>query len=232
MSTHLVKHQKMTKRSIKEDALVTAAFRANDVWEQHGRVILTIVGAVILVIVLGVFVMRTRAQSEARAQGDLFRAVLAVAQGDFVTAGPMLKELVDNSPGTNAARDALRYLGDVALEQGKAGEAITWYQKYIEKSHGDHADVLAGTWGLAAAQESNKAFADAAASYAEASKQSTTENEKGRALLAAARCYLGAGQNAKAIETYHAALALTLAEQPIHDAANARLGELQAAETK
>src|SRR5690349_6565582 len=144
----------------------------------------------------------------------------------------MLKELVDNSPGTNAARDALRYLGDVALEQGKAGEAVGWYQKYIDKSRGSRADLLAGTWGLAAAQETNKAFMDAAASYGEVAKQSGTENEKGRALLAQARCYLGAGQNAKAIETYHAALALTLAEQPIHDAANARLGELQAAEAK
>ena len=232
MSTHLVKHQKMTKRSIKEDALVTAAFRASDVWERHGRVILAVAGAVVLVAVLAVFVMRTRAQSEERAQGDLFRAVLAVQQGDYVTGGPMLKELVDNSPGTNAARDALRYLGDVSMEQGKPGEAVDWYKKYIDKSRGDRDAVLAGTWGLAAAQETNKAFAEAAATYGDAAKQSKTENEKGRALLAQARCYLRAGQNAKAIETYNAAIALPLAEQPIHDAAKAHLGEIQGAETK
>jgi tetratricopeptide (TPR) repeat protein len=232
MSTHLVKHQKMTKRSIKEDALVTAAFRANDLWERHGRVILAVAGAAVLVAVLSVFVTRTRAQSEQRAQGDLFRAVLAVSQGDYVTGGPMLKELVDNSPGTKAARDALRYLGDVSMAQGKSGEAVTWYKKYIDKSGGDRAAVLAGTWGLAAAQEDNKAFADAAATYGDAAKRSSSENEKGRALLAQARCYLRAGQNAKAIETYRAAVALPLAEQPIHDAANARLGELQGVETK
>jgi tetratricopeptide (TPR) repeat protein len=232
MSTHLVKHQKMTKRSIKEDALVTAAFRANDVWEQHGRVILAIAGAGVLVAVLVVFVMRTRAQSEERAQGDLFRAELAVQQGDYVTGGPMLKELVDNSPGTDAARDALRYLGDVALLAGKPGEAVDWYRKYIDKARGNHEATLAGTWGLAVAQENNKSFADAAATYGEAAKASGTQNEQGRALLAQARCYLRAGQNAKAIEIYRAAVALPLAEQPIHDAANARLGELQGAETK
>lgn len=232
MSTHLVKHQKMTKRSIKEDALVTAAFRANDLWNRHGRVILAVAGAVVLVAVLTAFVVRTRAQSEARAQGDLFRAVLALSQGDYVTSGPMLKELVDNSSGTKAARDALRYLGDVALEQGKWAEAITWYKQYVAKSRGDKNAVLAGTWGLAAAQESNKSFADAAASYGEAAKLAPTDNERGRALLGQARCYMRGGQTAKAIETYRAAVAVPLAEQPIHDAANARLGELQGDATK
>ena len=109
MSTHLVKHQKLTKRHMKEDALVTAAFKATEVWERHGRVILAVAGGAVLVAVLAIFVMRTRAQSEARAQGDLFRAVLAMQQNDYVTGGPMLKELVDNSSGTRAAREALRY---------------------------------------------------------------------------------------------------------------------------
>ena len=231
MSTHLVKHQKMSKRQIKEDALVTAAFKATDLWERHGRVILAIAGGAVLVAILAVFVMRTRAQSEERAQGDLFRAILAVQQGDFVTGGPMLKELVDNSPGTNAARDGLRYLGDVAMMQGKPAEAVDWYKKYVQKAGGDKNAVLAGTWGLAAAQEDAKQFADAAATYGDAGKRSGSDNERGRAMLAQARCYLRAGQNAKAIETYNAVVKLPQAEQPILDAANAKLGELSGAAT-
>jgi TolA-binding protein len=227
MTTHLVKHQKMTKRQIKEDALVTAAFRATEVWERHGRAILIALGAVVLAVVLVLFVMRSRAQSEERAQGELFRAVLSMGQGDYVTAGPMMKELIDNSPGTKAARDATRYMGDISLAQGKPAEAITWYQKYLEKAGGDKAAALAAAWGLGAARENNKAFADAAAAYADAAKRSGSDNERGRAMLAEARCYLRAGQNAKALETYQAVLRLPMAEQPILDAANARLGEFQ-----
>jgi tetratricopeptide (TPR) repeat protein len=227
MSTHLVKHQKMTKRSIKEDALVTAAFRATDVWERHGRAILIGAGALVLVAVLSVFVMRTRAQSEEQAQANLFRAVLSMAQGDYVTAGPMLKELIDNSAGTKAARDAMRYMGDAAMAQGKPSEAASWYQKFVAASGGDKAAALAGVWGLAAAQENNKSFAEAAAAYGDAAKRSGSDNERGRAMLAQARCYLRGGQNAKAMEVYKAVVALPLAEQPIHDAANARLGEFQ-----
>lgn len=232
MTTHLVKHQKMTKRQIKEDALVTAAFRATEVWERHGRVILAVVAGAILVAVLAVFVMRTRAQSEQRAQGDLFRAIMALTQGDYVTGGPMLKELVDNSPGTQAARDALRYLGDASMAQGKPAEAADWYRKYIAKAGGDKSAVLAGTWGLAAAQEDAKAFNEAAAAYADAAKRSTTDNERGRAMLGEARCYMRGGQNAKAIETYSAILRIPNAEQPITDAAKARLGELSGAATQ
>jgi tetratricopeptide (TPR) repeat protein len=231
MSTHLVKHQKMTKRQMKEDALVTAAFRATEIWERHGRAILIAAASIVVVVVLGLFVMRTRAQSEERAQGELFRAILAVNQGDYVTAEPMLKELIDNSPGTNAARDAHRYLADALIAEGKPAEAAPWYRKYVAKSGGNKAAALAGQWGLAAALESEKKFAEAAAAYAEAAKRSETDNERGRAMLGEARSYMRAGQTAKAIEIYQAIVALPLAEQPIHDAANARLGELQGVPT-
>jgi tetratricopeptide (TPR) repeat protein len=231
MTTHLVKHQKMTKRQIKEDALVTAAFRATEIWERHGRTILIAAGAIVLLVVLGLFVARTRAQSEERAQGELFRAVLAVNQGDYVSAGPMLKELIDNSPGTNAAREAHRYLADAMMAQGKPSEAVTWYRKYVEKAGGNASAALAGQWGLAAALENEKKFAEAAAAYAEAAKRSSSDNERGRAMLGEARCYMRAGQTAKAVEVYTAVVNLPLAEQPIHDAANARLGELQAGAT-
>jgi len=204
MSTRLVKHHKMTKRHMKEDALVTAAFRATELWERHGRTILVAVGAVVLV------------------------AVLAVNQGDYVSAGPMLKELIDNSPGTRSARDAERYLADVLAAQGKYGEAAAGFRKYIDKAGGDKAAALAGYWGLAAALESNKQFAEAAAAYDEAAKRSATDNERGRAMLGEARSYMRAGQTDKAIETYNAVARLPLAEQPILDAANVRLGELKA----
>jgi tetratricopeptide (TPR) repeat protein len=227
MSTRLVKHQKMTKRQIKEDALVTAAFRATEVWERHGRTILVVAGAVVLVAVLILFVTRTRAQSEERAQGELYRAVLAVNQGDYVTAGPMLKELIDNSPGTRSARDAERYLAVVMVAQGRYSEAVASYRKFIDRSGGDAVATLTGYWGLASALETDKKFTEAAAAYAEAAKRSGTDNERGRAMLAEARSYMRAGQNEKAIETYQAVTRLALAEQPILDAANARLGELQ-----
>jgi TolA-binding protein len=138
-----------------------------------------------------------------------------------------LKELIDNSPGTRSARDAERYLAVVMVAQGRYSEAVASYRKFIDRSGGDAVATLTGYWGLASALETDKKFTEAAAAYAEAAKRSGTDNERGRAMLAEARSYMRAGQNEKAIETYQAVTRLALAEQPILDAANARLGELQ-----
>jgi|SRR5687767_13013663 len=226
MSTHLVKHHKITKRQMKEDLLVTTAFRATEVWERYGRSILIGLGAVLLVGLLAFFVMRTRAQAEQRAMGDLFRATVALNQGDAASAGPMLREIIDNSTGTKAARDAMLLLGDAMMAQRNPKEAATWYQKYVEKARGNRELERAGYLGLGAALEDSGNFAGAADAYAEAAERGDTENKRGRALLAQARSLSRAGQNQKAMELYQKIAALPGAEIPIRDAANMHLGEL------
>jgi tetratricopeptide (TPR) repeat protein len=226
MATHIVKHQKMTKRQIKEDPLVTAAFRATMVWERFGRRILIGAGAALLVALLVFFVMRTRAQAEHRAAADYFRASVALNQGDAASATPMLRELIDNSPGTKAARDAMLLLGDAAMVQRNPKEAVTWYQRYVEKVRGNKDLSLAGYLGLGAALEDAGSFAQAADAYAKAAENARTDNERGRALLAQARSLGRAGQSRKAIEIYQTISAMSGAEIPIRDAANMHLGEL------
>ncbi|MGE5175499.1 MAG: tetratricopeptide repeat protein [Hyphomicrobiales bacterium] len=227
MAAHLAKHQKMTKRQMKEDPLVTAAFRATEVWEQHGRTILIVAGAVVLVGLLVFFVLRTRSQAEEKARGDLFRAMITLQQGDYATAGPMLKELIDNAPGTGSARDALLMLGDASMGQKNPAEAATWYQKYIDKVGGDRVMARAGYLGLGTAYEDAGEFVKAADAYAKAAELGTSDNQRGRAMLSEARSLTRAGQVDKAIDLYRKIVALPTAEIPVHDAANMHLGELQ-----
>lgn len=226
MSTHLVKHQKLTKRQMKEDPLVTAAFRATEVWERFGRTILIAVGGILLLGLLIFFVLRTRAQAEQRAMGDLFRASVMLSQGDAQSAAPMLKELVDNSPGTNAARDATLLLGDAMMAQRNPKEAASWYQKYVDKAGGDKTREQAGYLGLGAALEDGGQFVPAAEAYAKSADRADSDNIRGRALLAEARSLSRAGQNQKAIELYRKIAVLPGAEIPIKDAAAMHLGEL------
>jgi TolA-binding protein len=228
MSTHLVKHQKMTKRQMKEDPLVTAAFRATDLWERHGSRILVVAGALALLGLLAFFMGQARAKAEEKASGDLFRATLAVNQGEYDSAVSMLKEIIDNQPGTDSAREAMLYLGDSYLALHKPTDAATWYRKYLEKVGGNRQKSRLGHYALGTALEDGGQFGPAADAYAEAARRSSTDNERGRAMLAQARSLLRAGQTAKAAELYRAVTALPSAEQPIMDAANVRLGELAA----
>lgn len=227
MSTHLVKHQKITRRQIKEDPLVTAAFRATEVWERHASRILIVLGGVALVGLLAFFMMQARSKAEEKASGDLFRATLAMQQGDYTSAAPMLKEIVDNEPGTKAARTAMLYLGDAAEAQGHSGESAGWYRRYLEKTGGNKDLERMGYNGLGAALEDAHQYGPAADAYAEAAKRGTTDNMRGRALMAQARALLGAGQTAKAIEVYKSVSLLPDAEQGLTDAAKEKIGELQ-----
>ena len=228
MTTRLVKHQKLTKRQIKEDPLVTAAFRGTQIWEQHGTRILLGLGAVVLLVLLVFFVSRTRAQAEARASADLFRAEMSVGQNDFGTALQMLSEIVDSSPGTNAARTAMLYLGDSYLGQGKAADAINWYRRALGKAGRDAEAKVAATHGLAAALEDRGDFAQAAATYADLAKLGSSDNDRGRAMLEQARCLAKAGQTQKAIEVYQAAQRLPVVDADIWNAAGVAIGELSA----
>ena len=226
MTTRLVKHQKLTKRQIKEDPLVTAAFRGTQIWEQHGSRILLGVGAVALVALLVFFVSRTRAQSEERAGADLFRAQMSVGQNDYATAVQMLREIVDAAPGTRAARSAMLYLGDAYLGQGKPAEAVNWYRRALGKAGSDDVAKEAALHGLAAALEDRGDFAQAASTYADLAKMQTTDDDRGRTMLAEARCLAKAGQSPKAISVYQSVQRLPVVDADIWNAAGVGMGEL------
>lgn len=228
MTTRLVRHQKLTKKQIKEDPLVTAAFRGTQIWETHGTRILIALGALVVVFLLVFFVSRTRAQSEERAQGDLFRAQMSVAQSDFPTAQQMLKEIVDTAPGTRAATAAMIYLGDTYAAQGKPGEAVNWYRRALAKAKKDDELRISSLQGLATALEDRRDFTQAAATYEELVKLGTNDNERGRAMLAQARCLANAGQKEKAIAVYQAIQRLPVVDQNIIATAGVSMGELTA----
>lgn len=226
MTTRLVKHQKLTKRQIKEDPLVTAAFRGTQVWEQHGSRILIGLGVLVLLVLLVFFVSRSRAQTEERADADLFRAEMSVGQNDYASAVQMLREIVDSSPGTNAARSAMLYLGDAYTAQGKPGEAVNWYRRGLAKAGKDREAKVAGLSGLAAALEDRGDFAQAATNYAELAKLGTSDNERGRMMLAQARCLAKAGQIKNAVAVYQAVQRLPVVDTDLLNAAGVGAGEL------
>lgn len=227
MTAHLVRHQKLTKRQIKEDPLVTAAFRARELWESHGQKILIGLGAVVVLVVLGYLILHARSQAEQRASGDLFRAELSVQQGDYPTAIQMLTELIDNAPDTRAARHAMVLLADSYAAQEKPRDAATWYRKALDKAGKDPILRLSAASGFATSLEDGGQFAEAANAYGAVVRDVTTDNERGRALFAQARCLLAAGQRAKAIEALRAVIALPTAEPAVTEPALERLGELE-----
>jgi len=100
-------------------------------------------------------------------------------------------------------------------------------RKYIEKAGGDKERARIGYFALGTALEDSKQYVQAAEAYANAVTRSSNDNDRGRAMHGEARSYVRASQVPKAIEVYTAITRLPAAEQPLQDAAKAKLGELQ-----
>jgi tetratricopeptide (TPR) repeat protein len=231
MTTHLVRHQKLTKRQIKEDPLVTAAFRAREFWDAHGQKILIGIGAVVVLAVLGYMILRARGQAEERASGDLFRAEISIQQADYPSAIQVLTQLIESAPDTRASRRAMALLGDSYAAQQKPRDAATWYRKALDKAGKDPILRLSAARGLAASLENAGQFAEAAAAYGEVVRAVKTDNDRGRAMYAQARCLLAAGQRQKAIQILRAVNALPAADLGVTQPALERLGELEATQS-
>jgi TolA-binding protein len=228
MTTHLVRRHKLTKRQIKEDPLVTAAFRVREFWEAYGQRLLIALGALIVVLVLGYLILRARAQAEERATGDYFKAELSYQQGDYPSAIQVLTELIDNAPDTRAAHRAMILLGDSYAAQGKSRDAVTWYRKAVDHAGNNPVIKVGALYGLASALEDGGQFAEAAANYGKVVEDVKTDNERGRAMFDQARCLLAAGQRAKASEVLKGILMLPNADLSVTQPARERLGELGA----
>jgi len=176
--------------------------------------------------------LRARSQAEDRASGDLFKSTIAVQQGDYASAVQMLKELIDSSPDTDAAKQAMALLGDSYAAQGNAREAATWYRKALDRAGGDRALRVSSRTGLAAALEDGKKYVEAAATYAQIAQEAETDSDRGNAMLSQARCLLAAGQGAGAADLLRKILTLPGADQTVTDPAKARLGEIQASQAR
>jgi tetratricopeptide (TPR) repeat protein len=119
-------------------------------------------------------------------------------------------------------------LGDAYAAQGKPADAVPWYRKYLDKVGRDRDDKAAGLHGLAVALEDRGDFAQAASSYADLASIAENDNERGRAMIAQARCLAKAGQTQKAVAVYKDVQKLPVVAQDLYNAAGIGIGELTA----
>lgn len=193
--------KKLTKRQLKEDPVMTTAFRWVGFTEQHLRALLIAIGAVLVVAGLFYFVRQGRSSAERSAATRLAQARAEIQQGNIESAMTMVDQILDRSGGTNSGREALLLRADGALLLGKNEEAIEHYGRFLRQEK-DPVLRASALRGLAGALEQSGQAARAAESYLEAGRQNAIGGEAAYDLMAAARAYRMAGDHAKAIALY------------------------------
>jgi len=179
--------------------------RAQAAWNRYGRIIAGVVGAVLVIGVLGFFMMRSRATSEAQAAGKLADANVMFWQGQYDRSLELAKQVAQQYGSTQSGNDAHRLAGDDAywngMQRGNPADfktAITEYRSYLGHA-GNGPLANAARRSLAYSLESDHQFAEAAKTYEQLIGAFDRESSA-EFLVAAARCESAAGNRTAAIQ--------------------------------
>jgi TolA-binding protein len=191
---------KISKRQLKEDKFTTFMLDSKDRLMETWQ--FWVIGLVAVVLVVAAIIYYSSSQStRANEASEKFaNAVMDYRSGSSQIAILSLTQVVDDYGSTPIAEQATFLLGKINLESKNYAEATRWFDHYISMNTGNHLDRAASYAGLAACQEEQGNFTDAAARYEEAVKAYLDGPLESDYLTSAMRNYLLGGDIAKAQE--------------------------------
>jgi outer membrane protein assembly factor BamD (BamD/ComL family) len=222
----LGKRKRITKKSLKHDALVESAAKGTKFVEEHLNKILIGVALVVVVVLVAFMIMRGERAAELQASAALTGATQSLNAGLAAQASQQYQTVIDEYPGTASAGAATCYLGTILYQGGKYDDALQHFENYLtdyKQSPNLHRAALEGK---AAVQEQQRAFPDAAATYLKlADEARDVPSSFSRYVLAAVRCYRSADDWQSVLD---AANRLTQAYPDAQQAGEARMNAAEA----
>ena len=215
----------LTRRQ-KEDPVVVTWVRFQDWFLENIRVILAAVGIVVAVVVIGALWLKSRADAEQKASGKLAEASALYWRGEY---GPLSQRAVDirrDYPGTKAAAEATRMLGDAYFWRGDFKKAIDSYNEYLKNTPASSSLRPGIDRSIAQAYESQRQFKEAATQYEKSSKEFPARMDQADMLMAAGRSYEAMADYTHAKATFQK-VANEYSDTPFSNDAEMRLGEIE-----
>jgi tetratricopeptide (TPR) repeat protein len=195
-----LKGKRITRREMKEDALVTFSFRAADFVKTH-RSRLVLGGVLALVVIVGaIYVTSSRRAGEEEASRQLLAGMVQQNAGNDLGAAAAYEELLSRHSRTDSGKMALLFLGHARYNLGQYGAALDAYQRYLKREKRDKLTVGQAKRAAAACLENTGKFEEAAGMYEDVARSIDEGDAVADDLMAAARCWRLAGVPDRAIE--------------------------------
>ncbi len=185
----------MTKEELREDPVLERIQWFVNFAEHNARWIA--LGAVIVVVVIvgSIMLDKSNKRSEAEAEQFLRAGQTYLYQGNYVGAESELRMLLESYAGSHSAIAGRIAMGDALYAQGRAEEAVRYYEEAAQKTREPLLQAAAYR-GLGTSLESLDRYPAASIAYEKASGIPTAfQNDD---LLAAGRSALRAGDAARA----------------------------------
>ncbi|MCU0643830.1 MAG: tetratricopeptide repeat protein [bacterium] len=194
--------KRITKRQIKEDKFVTTYFKTVDFINKNSRNVTIGFISILAIIVLFLFMARSKQTAELQASEQLAKANTEISQNNLTQAIDILLNMVDNYSGTKSAENGAFLLAYTYFQKGEYEKAQSNFEKYLD-DYGDNKILTSSAYsGLAASLEQQGKFLDAAEWYEKGANKFSEHFNAPQQLLDAGRCYGLANRKDKAKVCY------------------------------
>ena len=189
--------KKLTRHELKEDFLVTGAFRARQYLLENREKLLWGIAAFVLLILAAVWFMKSRREGGAQAETILTRANLELQTQQLPLALQDLRLLVEKHSGTRAGQEGLYYLANAYFQLGDYDQAEHYYGRFVQRS-GNFPVITASAYaGLAICLELKGKTKAAAENFKKAVEASKKSSQTPDYLVGAIRTHAALGDSAQ-----------------------------------
>lgn len=146
----LTPKRRLKRKEIKEDKFVTFVAKVSDFFNDNSRNLILGVGAVVVIVVVSFFMVKSKQEANLFISAKLLRAQDFYHQNQYDLAIPELQQIVDEYSGTKNAGLATYYLAKANYAKENYSEAKRYFEMYID-DYGDLNSFVSGSHaGLAA----------------------------------------------------------------------------------
>ncbi len=199
--------KKISKKELKEDALITSYVKATGWYEANKQRVSIAAVALAVVVVAAVVFMNNRRSGNEKAMTELGRVSSYYDDGQYqlaIEGVPErnitgLKSIVDNYGSTEAGELARFYLANCYFQLRRFDEALEQYKDF---SPGSQLLTVSRYAGIAACYEAKGNFADAASMFEKAAVTYGNDVNAPENLGHAARNFALAGNKERALDLY------------------------------
>jgi TolA-binding protein len=125
-------YKKISKRELKEDKFVTLTIQVKEYLEKNGKMLMYAGLAVVVIIFLVSFFIRSKKQANVTANELLGKASFSFSQGNESGGETQLKELIQNYDGVTAAGQGCYLLAKYYWQKDDFTNAKIYFKQYLD----------------------------------------------------------------------------------------------------
>lgn len=192
--------KKIKKGNVEKEPLVEKVDAAEEFIRNNSKIVTGILIGLAAVVVVLVFMFRSKAKANRMASGELGIATQSLARGDTSDASLRLEDITAQYPGTDSANLAFALLGKIAMARRNYSQAIDYFNNYLNENKKEDIFTIQVLHGLANCYYIQEDYTGAAQKYLEAADLAPHPFQKNSSLLNAAKCYLTTSNTKRASE--------------------------------